>query len=382
MNNQAAATSSAQAPPRVSPNLRIARFEDFRQIQRLEQAHDMETQPETDWLSLWINNPLWPRLGKNWPIGWVLEDAEKNIVGSVVNIPSLYRFKGRDLICANGRAWVCAAEFRGFAVWLMDEYFNQSNVDLFLNTTVGSNAKETIASYSTPVPVGDWQSIAYWVTKHRGFVRKALQRKNVPLARIFAQPAGAALWVKEAIFNMSIPPASAGLDVAMSQNFDPRFDSFWEELERMNPNKLLGARDSKSLMWHFGVPLRRGKVWILTASRNGLLRAYCVLKLKHYEIGLRRMQLVDYQTVDASDDLLPALIRRALHQSALAECDILEHVGCNLPKMRQIDALAPYRRAIPSWPYFYTAPDPALATELKEPAAWDPSTYDGDASFE
>jgi hypothetical protein len=375
-------STNGETKPQASPNLRIACFEDFPQIQSLERAHDLETQPQQDWLSLWTTNPLWPTLQKDWPIGWVLEDATKKIVGSVINIPSLYRFKGRDILCSNGRAWVCAPEYRGFAVWLMDEYFNQPNVDLFLNTTVGANAKQTIASYSEPVPAGDWQSIVYFIATYTGFAQKALRKKDLPLPALLSYPAGLALWLKDKVTSERFPEAPPNITIELIQQFDERFDAFWQELERQNPNKLLAARDRQSLNWHFGIPMRRGKLWIATATRASQLRAYAILKLKHYEIGLRRMELVDYQTLDEERDLLPALTLRALKHAAAGKCDILEHVGCDLPKTRAFDALAPYRRETASWPYFYHAPDDDLATDLKTPETWDPSTYDGDASFE
>jgi hypothetical protein len=72
---------------------------------------------------------------------------------------------------------------------------------------------------------------------------------------------------------------------------------------------------------------------------------------------------------------------------ALRKCidtgiDVLEHVGCGLPKMRSFECFAPYRRTLPCWPFYYRAVDPALASQLARPEVWDPSTFDGDASFD
>src|SRR5271155_2266562 len=87
------------------PSMRPARFDDYPQIARLESSHGMFTRSEQDWRAMWEQNPLWPRLKNDWPIGWVLEDAAGKIVGSVVSVPTVYRFNGRELLCANGRAW-------------------------------------------------------------------------------------------------------------------------------------------------------------------------------------------------------------------------------------------------------------------------------------
>ena len=62
-------TAALVSPPR----LRIASLDDHDQIVRLESAHAMEVMARDHWSDLWLNNPLWPRLGQDWPIGWVLE---------------------------------------------------------------------------------------------------------------------------------------------------------------------------------------------------------------------------------------------------------------------------------------------------------------------
>ena len=61
-------------------------------------------------------------------------------------------------------------------------------------------------------------------------------------------------------------------------SFDARFDAIWAELVEQNPKTLLGVRDSAALRWHYGVPLRAGRLAILTATRDDRIRAYCVLK--------------------------------------------------------------------------------------------------------
>src|SRR5207253_6473267 len=118
------------------PQLRPARFEDYPQIERLESSHGLGSQPADDWRGLWINNPLWPRLRDTWQIGWVLEDAAGHLVGSLTNVPTLYKFRGRELICANGRGRVVAPEYRGFTLWLLEVYFDLASAVLLMITTL------------------------------------------------------------------------------------------------------------------------------------------------------------------------------------------------------------------------------------------------------
>ena len=362
--------------------LRHARFEDYAQIARLESSNGLESQPESDWRGIWLDNPLWPQLSSHWPIGWVLEDAAGNIVGSIMNVPSLYTFQGRELICANGRAWVASPQYRSFALILMDEYFNQDGADLFINTTVGPMALNILNELAVRVPLGDWESISYWITGYRRFAQIALEKMRVPMRRYLAAPAANALRLKDSLFTKSLPAAPASIVVEQAADFDSRFDGFWTELASQNQHKLLAVRDRPTLSWHFAVPLRRGRLWIFTASRNGLLRAYCILKRHDQPGGIRRMRLVDYQTLEPDQDLLPSLLQSALRRCAAEGIDILDHLGRGLPKMQAVDRFAPYRQKLTTWPFYYRAADPALCAELVQPKVWDPSSFDGDASFE
>jgi len=381
--------STEARSPRVEksprpPNMRFATLDDHEQITRLEASYGMQTRSDDDWRAMWLKNPLWPRVGKDWSIGWIFEDMAGRVVGSLVSVPSLYHFRGRELICAIGRAWVMAHEYRGYGLWIISEYLNYEKADLLIHNTVGEMAIGVLDQLSSRVPLGDWETIAYWVTGYRTFAEKALTMCRVPsaVAGPVAYPAGVALRVKDALLVKSLPPAPRSITVEAIEQFDGRFDAFWQELVCQNPDKLLAARDSQALAWHFMVPMRLGRVWIYTAARNGLLRAYCILKRDELPGNITRMRVIDYQSLERDEDLLPGLLETARRRCVAEGIGMLEHLGCGLPKMRSLDQHAPYRRKIRNWPFFYRVPDPALTAELSKPEAWDPSAFDGDVSFE
>jgi hypothetical protein len=368
---------------KTTPRLRTASLDDYPRIQLLESSHGLLTLSEQDWRNLWLTNPLRHRIGESWPIGWVLENEAGALVGSLTNVPSLYTYRGRALIAATGRAWVVEPEYRATALWLMDEYFNQEGADLFINNTVNSLAVDPFSEFgSSRIPLGDWETAPYWITGYRGFAATALRLTRTPLPGMLARPAAAALWLKDSLTVGAIPPHSKSATVAEACAFDARFDGFWDELVTRNPVRLLSLRDSQTLSWHFAASLRQGHVRIFTATLRGRLRAYCILKRQdHPPSGLRRMRLVDFQCLETEEDLLPGLLRAAMRCCGEEGIHVLEHVGGNLPKMRALDRYAPYRRKLAAWPFYYKAADPALDAELKEPLAWDPSAFDGDASL-
>lgn len=367
VNAHVATTPHRTADSASVPTLRPARLDDYDKIRHLAFDHALEFPDAEDWRRLWLANPLTPRHGPDSPIGWVLETPAGEIVGHFGSVRTLYKLRGDDVVAAAGRAWIVTAAYRGFALQLVDEYFNQAGVDVFINNAVSAPAVASFDLFSRRIPLGAWESMSYWIT--------------TPLAR-----AG------EALRRLSAPaPGAFAIDAA--DRFDSRFDAFWRELLRQKSEMLLAERSRRALTWHFDVAMRRQRLHIVTASRNGQLRAYCILTRHEHGFqlppfprrdtqGVRGMRLVDYQSIEPEVDLLPRLLAAALRRCAQEGLFMLEHFGRGVPKMRALDDHAPYRKALTNWKFFYRAADPRLDADLREPERWDPSAYDGEASLD
>lgn len=359
--------------------LRAASFEDYQGIAALETAHGLTTKPFDEWRRLWTDNPYYRELGPEWPIGWVLQDRHR-IVGSSGNIPLPYVFRGTKVLVASGRGWVVEDQYRGYAPLLADEYFSQQNVDVFLNNTVNAKAAEAFQTFgSARVPVGDWNTAAFAITKHRGFAESALRIKEIRQARLLSYPAGVALSLKDRFTSKRIPRSH--IDVSLARDFDQRFDAFWARLQERS-SAFLAVRSREVLKWHFGPSLQSNGLWVLTAGSNGDIEAYAIFQRRDEpRYGLKRMRMVDFQALEHHDQYCAALMRRA-HQECRAEgVHVLEHVGCDLHKTRVFEQAAPYRRKLPAWSFFYLANNPELSSHLSNPQAWTPSSYDGDSSL-
>jgi len=363
----------------MAVTLREARFQDHQAIAALENSQGLASKPFDEWRRLWAGNPCYEELGTRWPIGWVLEDGAR-IVGCLSNVPLPYIFRGRKLLTATGRGWAVADQYRSYALLLMDEYFNQENVDVFLNNTVNGQAAEAFGAFgSLRVPVGDWNSAAFAITAHRGFAESALRIKGVPQARLLSYPAGLALSLKDRFTAKPIPKSN--IDIVLARDFDQRFDIFWEVLSERS-GALLAVRSRDTLKWHFGPFLEKERLWIFTASRNGAIDAYAVFQRRDEpRYGLTRMRLVDFQACDRHDQHCAAFMRCAYDECRAQGIHVLEQVGCDLEKTRVFELAAPYRRKLPGWSFFYSARDEDLAGHLALPEAWAPSSYDGDASL-
>jgi hypothetical protein len=362
--------------------LRSARFEDYDAIIQLEALLNPQTLSQDDWRMLWLSNPIWPKVASWWPIGWVLETPDGKIVGCMGNLPMRYHFRGEELLAASGRGWMVLPEHRAFgsARRLLDIHFDQPSVDFIMDTSVSQEASERFGFLSRKVPATDWESVAYFVTGQRAFATRALHKLKVPFAQALAPAAGAALRLKDAILGKRFARHSA-FSIEEADGFDSRFDTFWTELLREQPETVLAARDSATLAWHFDMPLRTKRLWILTASRDRALRAYAIFERKDVGQELHRMRLVDYQTIEKDADLLEDLLGEALRRCLAQNICVLDKSGLGLAKMRAFDESAPYRRKQP-WPFWYrVGRSGAFAAELRQPQFWEPTEYDGDASI-
>ena len=363
------------------PALRIARFEDYDQLMRLEANLGPETLPHEDWLALWLSNPVWPRVKSTWPIGWVLEIPTGELVGCVGNVPVLYHLRGERLIAATGRAWIVLPDHRGYgsSAKLLHERYHQP-VDLVIDNSVSAQGAKNSYWFASRMPAGDWEAVAYFITGHRAFAARALHKLNVPLADMLAPFAGTGLQLKDALFGKRFPKANSSFAIEATDQFDSSFDDFWTELLRQKSEIVISSRDRATLSWHFSVPLRKKRLWVFTARRNGQLRAYCIIERKDDGTEPRRMRLVDYQTIEPEAELLADLLAAALRRCVAEDVCVLDTSGLGLEKMRPFEELTPYRRK-QHWPFWYRTTKPELKEILARPETWDPAEYDGDASI-
>jgi len=96
---------------------------------------------------------------------------------------------------------------------------------------------------------------------------------------------------------------------------------------------------------------------------------------------LKRLSLIDFQSLDGTTALLSPLLSWALKRCRDEGIHVLENVGRWLEPGELIKTAAPYQRKLPAWSYFYRASHPKLAESLRNRRAWAPSLFDGDASL-
>jgi hypothetical protein len=157
---------------------------------------------------------------------------------------------------------------------------------------------------------------------------------------------------------------------------------FWEELKRAYPHRFLATRSREVLDWHFKYAHAQNRAWILTVEEGSRILAYGILyRHDNREINLKRIRLIDFQTINGDNEILVSMLAWGLRKCREEGIHMLEAFGFRPDKQRVIERWAQYRRRLPGWLYFYKAPNQSLHQELQDPNVWDPSQFDGDASL-
>ena len=296
---------------------------------------------------------------------------------------SFTNLKGGDSSRSVAHAWVTDVRYRSYSLLLLEQYFSQKLVDLFLNATVGPLASESFAVFqSLPAPVGAWDRSAFWITNYQGFLEGWLATKAFPLAKPLSYVLSAGLFVKDRLARRQLRQHDTEVELELCADVDSRFDIFWEALRKINSHILMAVRTREVLEWHFKYALRQNKAWIVTVGKGSDLTAYAIFRRHdNPRFGLRRMRLVDFQTLDGNTALLVPMLAWAMGRCQREGLDMVESIGFRPDKENVISKIAPHERKLPSWLYFYKTRDKSLADSLSDPNVWDPSQFDGDASL-
>jgi len=385
MSTQPLTQPASVSTPAKSLKLREARFEDYSDVIALESKFHLVSKSYEDWAHLWMNNPASRDTKDRFPIGWVLQNEDGAISGYLGNIPLNYQFEGTKLLAATTRSWVVDTAYRTHALLLLATYFRQTNVDLFLNTTVNSYAAQAYSAFQgVPVPVGAWDRSLFWITHYQGFTESFLRKRGTSLAKPLSYPFSAGVFVLDQFGRRRVAKNGNRTRVIPCAGFDDRFDAFWEALKKKKSHLLLAVRTREVLEWHFKFALLQNAAWIYTVEGNSGPSAYAVfVRQDNPEQGLTRVRLADFQCLDAgaAPALLTAMLRAAIDRCRQESIHMLELIGLSPALEREVEGAHPRRRQLPNWMYFYKVNDRSLGERLKSPAVWEPWLFDGDSSL-
>ncbi len=361
--------------------IREATLADYPQMAALESRYQLHPKTYEEWLHLWQGNPACRDL-PDWKIGWVVENEKNDVVGHISNVPSAFELGGRKLIAASGRGLVVDEHYRSYGFPLFSAFFNQKNVDLIVNSTVNAQGMTLHELFHCRrCPSGAWNESVFWITHYRGFGEKLAEMKNLPAPSLLRYPISGALALRGA-FRRRPRRVEVEGEFDFTSQFDSRFDSFWEELRARRAGQLLAVRSRETLEWHFHFPIARQRAWIITLTRGSSLRAYAVfLRQDNHNVGLKRVRLVDFQSLEDDSKVLAGMLQLMLDRCRQDAVEMLEVNGFSPEKRSMLEILSPHHRELPCWLYYYHAREKDVASQLKDPNMWDPTPFDGDGAL-
>jgi hypothetical protein len=363
----------------AAATIRLAVFDDYPGIAAVELRNGLRPKSRPDWEHLWAENPVCKRI-PDWPIGWVAENERKEIVGYMGNIPFFCYFKGREIIASTVHAMTMDPPYRGVAGFFLRRYMRHCADLIVVSSANEYSAKFDAIFRGASTPLGNWDQSIFWITNYRGFLASACARKGWPA--LLSYPAAAALSVRDRLAGAYSWTKRHSGEVGTCFEFDQRFDTFWQELKRAYPERLLTGRSSQDLQWHFKYALLEKRVWIATIEDHSRLLAYAIfLRQDKPDIQLKRVRLIDFQVLNGNHQLLAGMLSWAVRRCQQEGIHMLEAFSLSPDKQSVIDGLSPRRRRLPACLYFYVPTSKVKAEELQDPKVWDPSQYDGDGSL-
>ena len=362
--------------------VREATFDDYEQIVSLICKYDMPFKSYENWKHIWEGNPHCANAKSRWTIGWVLENDSDELCGYLGNIPLLYELNGKKLIIASGHVWVVDIAYRQHSILLINQYFNQTNADILLNTTAGNErTRKVFSAYKAQqIPVESYDVSYFRITNYHHFLYSFIKKKKALFINLFSYLLYPLLKVVDKTIKAKYVLTKTPSEICCYDNFTNRFDVFWEKLKKNN-NKLLCVRDSKSLNWHFKYALIDNKIWILVREKEEKIIGYAILmRDDKKEINLKKIQLVDLQVMGEIHKTTSMLIMAALRRCYREDIHMLEMIGFNAQKRDIARKYLPFKRKLTVLP-FYKVMNSQLEYGLKNPDIWDISLYDGDGSL-
>ena len=379
----AAVAHSVTLVTSAAPKLREASFHDYPRIALLQSERDIRVRSCEKWRHLWEANPAYMDIGGKWPIGWVLEAGDK-IVGYCGNIPTRYELDGRQLTAACGYSWVTDPAYSAYSILLLHEYLRQENAAMCISTTAGPiSYKAHVALGAVPIPAGAWERSAVWITSYSGFVASWLGRKKCPAPQVFSYPVSAALYARDALRQRGGRKTSGvngHVEIECCEQFDERFDEFWQVLRAENPRRLLAERSRRALEWHFRYLLQEKNLWIATVREKSSLCAYGIFgQLSNKADEQKRVVLIDFQSAAGKTNLFYPILEWALQRCASEGFHLFQTIGLCPSGIGDVSALAPYTIRQETRP-LYKALNTSLSAKLNDPGVWSLSLFDGDAT--
>tara|TARA_B100000029_G_scaffold515285_1_gene621533 strand:- start:469 stop:1566 length:1098 start_codon:yes stop_codon:yes gene_type:complete len=361
--------------------IREIQIEDYIQIQELHRKYNLNILDKDEWIKFWKNNPCLLNSDIPAPIGWVLENEQKRIVGSLSNILKEYYYNNKKFFVACSHAWIVEDKFRLEAFALLKNFFSQKNIDVFMVTTANeSTAKIWLRHDAKKMPVSTYQNSMFFVLDLEKLICSFLKVKKIYLGKIinkFIFYLSYVFLYKKINFWKSVNQPK---NVIINTIIDNEFDVFWEDYKSEFKYKFLQSRSASWIRWHIQQKIEQNKAWINTVTENKKILGYAIcLERNNPKIGLKRIVIIDLVSLQDNTEVYLSLIKGCVNESKKRGYHMIEAIGFKNSKNRIFSQFKTFNRKFPIFPFYYKIGKIVDKNFLNVEDAWDPSLIDGDS---
>ena len=157
-------------------------FQDYQEILALTKKNNLDILEEEDWKSLWLDNPYFNEIEKNWTIGWKAVNNNK-VVGVILNIPFIFLYEGKKYLAAVCNNYVVDKNHRNCSLNLRHNFLNQKGVDLCITNSANEASEKIMEAFKAKkISQYDYQNrLIYLINKKKVFFRALINLNFVKL---------------------------------------------------------------------------------------------------------------------------------------------------------------------------------------------------------
>ena len=314
------------------------------------------------------------------PIGWVLENESKKIVGVYLSLFMTYQLNGKNYKASIVNSWAVDYDYRKGSLNLFNCWHNQKNIDILVDNRRSERSARILSAFKFKnLPAKDFQNVMYWVFDYSHFFKSIIKKKTKLSPGLLVLVPALFFKIFDLFFrgNKIFKPKQNAVEFML---FDKMFDAFWHALPKTN--QFISERNSASLKWHFERLIKSKRATILTLSKDNVLNGYIIImRSDNPSIGLKRFKVVDLQVLPNNEDLILDLLINAIAYSKKQNIHVLELSGFGARVRNQALKTKPFIRKLSYSPFFYKLISQDLKTAFTEKVKWEASLYDGDTSL-
>lgn len=362
--------------------LREATAADAPAVGLLQRSVGFKAHSAAGWRWLFQDNPARAGFSSPPPQGWVLE-GEAGVVGYLGNIPQDYVRDGVPVRAATCSGYVVQEAARGDSLKLLQAWFKQPEVALFLSTTANAESEDLYRLCKSETPGDDsFRQGLVWVGADRAALREQLHQRQAWLA-------GPLSWVgapfarlaRRASGKAHVPrhPLARRVRVRDRQAVDDRYDELGAELSRQPGLRL--RRDATTLRWMLSDPDAPPPA-LLEVEQDGALQGWAVCATHHPSDGrARQLRLLDLVVRPGREDLLPALLRAAADHARRTGAGLLYAPPCGAALAQALTSLGAHPHPRSHHSHWLRARKKEETAGFAAPGTWQATGLDGDVPF-